>query len=81
MPWPPHSPHLLTLVILLVDHMKQLVYQIPVNTVEKLTNQIEVVIVQIRVNPDLISKTKQQSLIKRTEACLTTGGPDFENLI
>lgn len=78
--WPPRSPDLNPCDFFLWGHMKQLVYNEPINSVEQLTNKVNAVAEELRQNPRLISNV-QSSLERRLQVCVNNNGRHFEQLL
>ena len=75
--WPPRSPGLDPCDFFSWEHLKQLVYETPVNIVQELINRIENAVAEIRRNRHMIARL-QPSLIRHVEACLASGGGQSE---
>ena len=75
--WPPRCPGLDPCDFFSWEDLKQLVYEIAVNTVQELINQIENAVAEIRGNRHVIARL-QPSLIRRVGACLASGGGQSE---
>jgi hypothetical protein len=69
--WPARSPDINPCDFFLWGHLKQIVYETPVNTVEELTAE------SIRRNSDML----EASMARRAQACIDNGGRHFEHLI
>jgi hypothetical protein len=61
-------------------HLKQIVYETPVNTIEELTVRVNNAAESIRRNSDMLVRT-QVSMARRAQACIDNGGHHFEHLI
>ena len=78
--WPARSPDLTSLDFFLWGYMKQLVYETPVNSREDLAARIDVAAVKIRETPGVFENVRQ-SMLRRCQACITTGGRNFEHFL
>ena len=70
----------LQLAILLTGHLKAIVYSIPIYNVEILRQRIEQGCQQIRQTPGIWERVRQ-SMMRRSEACITAHGSHFEHLL
>jgi hypothetical protein len=61
-------------------HLKQIVYETPVNTIEELTVRVNNAAESNRRNSDMLVRT-QVSMARRAQACIDNGGRHFEHLI
>jgi hypothetical protein len=71
--WPARSPDLNPCDFFLWGHLKQIVYETPVNTVEELTVRVNIAAESIRRNSDMLAR--------RAQACIDNGGRHFKHLI
>jgi hypothetical protein len=78
--WPARSPDLNPCDFFLWGHLKQIVYETPVNTVEELTVRVNNAAESIRRNSDMLVRT-QASMARRAQAYIDNGGRHFEHLI
>jgi hypothetical protein len=80
--WPARSPDLNPCDFFLWGHLKQIVYETSVNTVEELTVRVNNAADadSIRRNFDMLVRT-QASMARRAQACIDNGGRHFEHLI
>ena len=76
-PWP---PDLTPLDYYLWGHMKALVYESKVDSRTELRARIFAAAEHVRNHPDNIASAIQ-TLLKRAENCLSTGGGHFEQLL
>lgn len=79
-PWPPRSPDLSSLDYFLWGHLKHLVYETPVDSDEDLVARISVAAACVREIPGIFERVRQ-SLHRRCQACIHTGGRNFEQLL
>ena len=71
--WPPRSPDLTPFDYYLWGHMKTLVYESKVDSRTELRDRIFAAAEHVRNHPDNIASAIQ-TLLKRAENCLSTGG-------
>lgn len=78
--WPARSPDLNPLDFFLWGHLKTLVYDSPVDTIEELRIRIINGIQRIRQTPGIFERVRQ-SMRRRLDACILNEGKHFENLL
>lgn len=78
--WPPRSPDLNPLDYFVWGHLKQIVYDTPVNTREELIRRIRNACDEIKNNPIQITAAVN-TLIRRCQKCIEAGGMHFEQLL
>ncbi|XP_030752392.1 uncharacterized protein LOC115879638 [Sitophilus oryzae] len=78
--WPPRSPDINPCDFFLWGYIKQTVYSVPVTNLEDLRERIMDTFDYIRTNKYLLEDI-QNSMQRRTEACVGTGGHHFEQLL
>lgn len=78
--WPPRSPDLNPLDFFFWGHCKSLVYSQPINNVEVLRQRIVDAFNTIR-NMEYVFSRVNRSIYRRLEACITTNGDHFEQLL
>lgn len=79
-PWPPRSSDLSNLDYFLWGHLKHLVYETPVDSDEDLVARISVAAAGVRETPGIFERVRQ-SLHRRCQACIASGGRNFEHLL
>nr|XP_042901341.1 uncharacterized protein LOC122269952 [Parasteatoda tepidariorum] len=78
-PWPPRSPDLSSLDYFLWGHLKHLVYETPVDSDEDLVARISAA-AGVREIPGIFERVRQ-SLHRRCQACIASGGHKFAHLL
>lgn len=78
--WPPRSPDLNSLDYYLWGHLKTLVYNTPVPTLEELRNRITEGCDTIRNTPGIFERVRR-SMRRRTEACIEMEGGHFQHFL
>jgi len=76
--WPPRSPDLTPLDFFLWGHIKEYVYQTPVNDREEL--HMRIMEAFATVTPEMI-RNAGRSLIRRARLCIQLGGGHFEHML
>ncbi|CAL1283080.1 unnamed protein product, partial [Larinioides sclopetarius] len=61
-------------------HLKHLVYETPVDSVEDLVARLSVAAAGVREIPGIFERVRQ-SLHRRCQECIDTGGRNFEQLL
>ncbi|PNF33715.1 hypothetical protein B7P43_G11435 [Cryptotermes secundus] len=79
-PWPPRSPDLTPLDYFMWDHVKSLIYDMPVDNEFKLLARILVACDVIRDTPGIFERV-HQSFFRRCNACIENGGRQFQHLL
>ncbi|GBL93627.1 hypothetical protein AVEN_25625-1 [Araneus ventricosus] len=78
--WPPLSPELNPLDFFFWGHLKSLVYQTPVDTLEDLAARIAVASANIANTPVMFERVRR-SLVRRCRLCNELRGRNFEQLL
>lgn len=78
--WPPRSPDLNPLDFFFWGHLKSLVYQTPVDTLEDLTARIVVASADIASTPGMFERVRQ-SFVRRCRLCNDLRGRTFEQFL
>jgi len=78
--WPARSPDLNPLDFYLWGHLKTIVYDTPVATVEVLRNRIIAACEKIRNTPGIFERLRQ-SMRRRCEACIDAEGNHFQQFL
>lgn len=78
--WPARSPDLNPLDFFLWGHLKTLVYDSPVDTIEELRARVFNGIQRIRETPGIFERVRQ-SMRRRLDACILNEGQHFEQLL
>lgn len=78
--WPARSPDLNPLDYYLWGHLKQLVYQVPINNIDVLRQRIIDGFEIIRTSPRLLTRVRQ-NFIRRIHACQEANGHHFEHFL
>ncbi len=79
-PWLPRSPDLSSLDYSLWGHLKNLAYETPLDLDEELVSRISEAAARVREIPGIFERV-HQSLHRRCQACIATGGCNFEQLL
>jgi hypothetical protein len=75
--WPARSLDLNHCDFFLWGHLRQIVYETPVNTVEELTVRVNNAAESVGRNSDMLVRT-QASMTQRAQVCIDNGGRHFE---
>lgn len=78
--WPPRSPDMTPLDFYLWGHMKSLVYETPVESEEDLVARILAAAQEIETTPGTFDRM-YTNMLRRINACIATGGRNFEHLL
>lgn len=78
--WPPRSPDLSSIDYFLWGHLKAIIYETPVDSIEDLVARLSIAAASVREMPGIFG-TVRQSLLRRYQACITVGGRNFEHLL
>ncbi|GBN42518.1 hypothetical protein AVEN_208829-1 [Araneus ventricosus] len=78
--WPSRSPNLNPLNFFLLGHMKSLMYETPVDSVEDVVARIIVTADKINTPPEIFERV-HQSFLRRCELCNDKRGRHFEHLL
>lgn len=78
--WPARSPDLTPLDFFLWGHVKAIVYETPVNTINELRERIVAAFERVRNIPGIFARVRRSSL-QRCHTCIQVGGAHFEQLL
>ena len=78
--WPARSPDLTPLDFFLWGHVKTIVYETPVDTVQELRERIVAAFERVQATPGIFERVRR-SMLQRCNVCIEVGGHQFEHLI